>query len=61
MLTLAALKYLFSYSRIIEILMYFFVENILLIAVLLAVFYVIMKAFLEFQQNRTTSGRSSQS
>ncbi len=48
MLTLAALKYLFSYSRIIEILMYFFVENILLIAVLLAVFYVIMKAFLEF-------------
>lgn len=61
MLTLPAIEFLFYYSRLMELLLYFFIENILVIAVVLAVFYVVMKAFLQFQQNKTTSGRSSQS
>lgn len=52
MLTLAAIKYLFYYSRIIEILLYFFVENILLIAVLLSVFYFIRQAFLQLHHKK---------
>lgn len=52
MLTLFAIKILFFSYGIIKILLYLFVENILLIAVMLSIFYVVMKAYLQLQQKK---------
>ena len=52
MLTLATINNLFYYSGIIDILLYSFVENILLIAVMLSIFYVVMKGYLQLQQKK---------
>ena len=52
MLTLTAINNLFYYSGIIDILLYSFVENILIIAVMLSIFYVVMKGYLQLQQKK---------
>ena len=52
MITLTKINNLFYYSGIIDILLYFFVENILLIAVMLSIFYVVMKGYLQLRQKK---------
>ena len=51
-ITFAAITHIFYYSQIKEVLLYFFVENILVIAVMLSIFYFMMKAFLQFQEKK---------
>ena len=50
--TLTTINNLFYYSGIIDILLYSFVENILIIAVMLSIFYVVMKGYLQLQQKK---------
>lgn len=52
MLTLTTINTLFYYSGIKDILLYSFVENILIIAVMLSIFYVVMKGYLQLQQKK---------
>lgn len=52
MFALAAIKILFCNYGIVEILLYFFAENILRIAVMLSIFYVVIKAYSQLQQKK---------
>ena len=52
MLVIAAIKNLFYHPETTEILLYFFAGNILPIAVLLSIFYVVSKAYPQLQQKK---------